>query len=80
MVIARKSPISPYSSFRGSTGTAFITFTEAVSKMPVPQLWSVMFFLMLICLGLGSQYVLVETGVTAILDEYPKVGMQRKWG
>lgn len=60
--------------FRGSTGTAFITFTEAVSMIPaVPQLWSVLFFFMLICLGLGTQYILIETVVTGLLDEFPEV-------
>ena len=39
----------------------------------VPQLWSVLFFFMLICLGLGTQYILIETVVTGLLDEFPEV-------
>lgn len=41
--------------------------------MPLPQLWSALFFFMVVCVGIGTQYVLVETGVTAALEEYPEV-------
>jgi len=53
---------------------AYITYTEAITMMPAAQFWGVSFFLMLMCLGIGSQYVIVETTVTAIIDESPKVG------
>lgn len=35
-------------------GLAFIAFPQAVAMMPLPQLWAVCFFLMLILLGLDS--------------------------
>ncbi|XP_030065539.1 LOW QUALITY PROTEIN: sodium-dependent neutral amino acid transporter B(0)AT1 [Microcaecilia unicolor] len=38
------------------TGLAFIVFTEAITKMPVAPLWSVLFFIMLFCLGLSSMF------------------------
>lgn len=46
--------------------------------MPVSQLWSCLFFLMLIFLGLDSQFVCVESMVTAIIDMFP--GVFRKKG
>ncbi|XP_039403249.1 sodium- and chloride-dependent betaine transporter-like isoform X1 [Mauremys reevesii] len=58
-------------------GLAFIAYPKAVTMMPVSQLWSCLFFLMLIFLGLDSQFVCVESLVTAIVDMYPKV-LQRK--
>lgn len=42
---------------RGHTGPglAFIAFPRAVAMMPIPQLWAVCFFIMIIMLGLDTQ-------------------------
>ncbi|CAH0557165.1 unnamed protein product [Brassicogethes aeneus] len=52
-------------------GLAFVTYPQAISLMPVPQLWAVLFFLMLFFLGLDSQFVQLEAIVASIIDEYP---------
>ncbi|KAJ8005393.1 hypothetical protein DPEC_G00146160 [Dallia pectoralis] len=36
------------------TGLAFIVYSEAIKNMPVSQLWSVLYFIMLLLLGMGS--------------------------
>ncbi|XP_077573326.1 sodium- and chloride-dependent GABA transporter 2-like [Stigmatopora nigra] len=52
-------------------GLAFIAFPRAVAMMPLPQLWAVCFFLMIIMLGLDTQFVSLEALMTSVSDSYP---------
>lgn len=36
-------------------GLIFVVYPQALAKMPLAQMWAVMFFFMLLCLGLNSQ-------------------------
>jgi solute carrier family 6 amino acid transporter-like protein 5/7/9/14 len=58
---------------KGGTGLAFIAYPEAVTQMPVPQLWSFLLFFMLITLGLDSQFTMTETLSTAVMDQFPNL-------
>ncbi|XP_004074449.1 sodium-dependent neutral amino acid transporter B(0)AT1 [Oryzias latipes] len=50
------------------TGLAFIVFTEAITKMPGSPVWSVLFFVMLLCLGLSSLFGNIEGVVVPLKD------------
>ncbi|XP_060705893.1 sodium-dependent neutral amino acid transporter B(0)AT3-like [Hemiscyllium ocellatum] len=50
------------------TGLAFIVFTEAIVRMPVSQIWAVLFFVMLFNLGLSSMFGNVVGILTPLLD------------
>ncbi|KAJ4938025.1 hypothetical protein JOQ06_002652 [Pogonophryne albipinna] len=56
------------------TGLAFIAFTEAMTHFPASPFWSVMFFLMLVNLGLGSMFGTIEGILTPLIDTFKRSG------
>lgn len=62
------------------TGLAFIVFTQAIVEFgPSAPFWSIVFFLMLLSLGLGSEFGTIEGVATSLydLDFHPLV--RKKW-
>ncbi|KAK3599573.1 hypothetical protein CHS0354_035811 [Potamilus streckersoni] len=58
---------------KGGYGLAFVAYPEALSNMPIPQLWSILFFFMLFTLGLDSEFAMLETTLTCLQDEFPRL-------
>ncbi|XP_078034986.1 sodium-dependent nutrient amino acid transporter 1 [Augochlora pura] len=57
---------------RGGTGLAFVSYPDAIAKFTVlPQLFSVLFFLMLFVLGIGSAIAIAGAIITIISDQFP---------
>jgi len=69
--MAKQAALPVAEVIKGGTGLAFIAYPEAVTQMPFPQIWSFLFFFMLITLGLDSQFTMTETITTAVMDQYP---------
>ncbi|XP_061802146.1 sodium- and chloride-dependent transporter XTRP3-like [Nerophis lumbriciformis] len=49
-------------------GLAFIVYSEAIQNMPLPQLWSVLYFAMLLLLGMGSMLGNITAITTPLRD------------
>ena len=56
---------------RPGQGLAFIAYPEALSALPLPWLWSILFFMMIFFLGIDSEFALLETVFTAVYDAAP---------
>jgi len=64
---------------QGGQGLAFVAYPEAISLLPLPQLWAVLFFFMLYTLGLDSEFALLETVLTGFYDMFPKTRRYKTW-
>jgi solute carrier family 6 GABA transporter-like protein 1 len=63
---------------KSGVGLAFLVYPEAISTLPIAQLWSVLFFLMIMILGLDSQVCTVEGVVLALTDQFPNTLRKHK--
>ncbi|XP_069046501.1 sodium- and chloride-dependent GABA transporter 2-like [Lepisosteus oculatus] len=54
-------------------GLVFIAYPRAVAMMPLSQLWSACFFIMVLLLGMDTEFVGIETVMTGIVDLFPMV-------
>uniref|UniRef100_A0A2C9JJV6 Transporter n=1 Tax=Biomphalaria glabrata TaxID=6526 RepID=A0A2C9JJV6_BIOGL len=57
---------------------AFTIYPFCLTKLPGTNFWSVLFFVTIILLGIDSQFVLVETVITGIIDMKPRL-REQKW-
>ncbi|XP_064612763.1 sodium-dependent serotonin transporter-like [Liolophura sinensis] len=59
-------------------GLVFIVYPEALATLDGSVFWSILFFVMLITLGLDSSFGGLEAVITGVCDEFPKIGKHRE--
>lgn len=71
--MAHKKGVSVDKVVAGGPGLAFIVYPEGISRMPLPPVWSALFFLMMLTLGLSTMFSGTELVFTALIDDYASV-------
>ncbi|OWK14643.1 SLC6A4 [Cervus elaphus hippelaphus] len=80
MAEMRKEDVSEVAKDAGPS-LLFITYAEAIANMPASTFFAIVFFLMLITLGLdstASEWGGLEGVITAVLDEFPHIWAKRR--
>ena len=60
-------------------GFIFVVFPAAVDHFDLPLIWSIIFFIMILLMGLSTTITVVETVVTAIQDEFNLLRTKSLW-
>ncbi|WAR03545.1 SC6A4-like protein [Mya arenaria] len=63
---------------REDVGLIFIVYPEAISNLSISSFWAILFFFMLITLGLDTTFGGLEAIATGILDEWPQLRKRRE--
>nr|XP_020468107.1 sodium- and chloride-dependent GABA transporter 3-like [Monopterus albus] len=71
--MAQKQGVTVDTVVQSGPSLAFIAYPQATAMMPLPQFWTVCFFLMLVLLTVDTHFVIVESVITTVSDLFPKL-------
>ncbi|OWF43949.1 sodium- and chloride-dependent glycine transporter 2-like [Mizuhopecten yessoensis] len=76
--LAREANLTITEVAESGPGLVFMAYPEALARLPLPQLWSVLFFIMVFNVGLDTEFAMVETITSGLKDMYPRSLGDRK--
>ncbi|KAJ8046282.1 Sodium- and chloride-dependent GABA transporter 2 [Holothuria leucospilota] len=59
-------------------GLTFVSYPTAVNTIPGSFIFSIIFFCMLLMLGLNTQFCVLEGIVTSLMDEFPQYNLRKR--
>merc|ERR1719401_3003662 len=59
------------------TSLAFVAFPIAIARMPGGYFWATLFFFLLICLGIDSEFAMLESVMTVVHDSGYAPGLSK---
>ncbi|XP_064625183.1 sodium- and chloride-dependent glycine transporter 1-like [Lineus longissimus] len=68
--MAKEAGVPVKDAITSGPGLAFIAYPEAISQLPFSPAWAVLFFVMLLTIGLDTQFATFETLVSGIVDRF----------
>lgn len=71
--MAHKKGVSVAEVAADGPGLVFVVYPEGLATMPVAPLWSILFFIMMMMLGLSSMFSMIECFFSGFMDEYPHI-------
>ncbi|XP_021355804.1 sodium- and chloride-dependent glycine transporter 1-like [Mizuhopecten yessoensis] len=75
--MAHKANVPVAEVVKSGPGLGFVAYPMAVSQMPLPNLWAVLFFFAMITLGLDSLFTLVEVTYAYLEGCFPFLGKRQ---
>ncbi|KAL3194359.1 hypothetical protein MRX96_016480 [Rhipicephalus microplus] len=63
---------------KSGPGLAFLVYPEVVARMPASTIWSILFFVMLLFLGINSQFCPLEAIAAGLIDQWPWLVTKRR--